>query len=210
MEDRVTATLSFDGNVPRPLAAEAPRATHFIVDSINKVAWPGLRIGWVRTDVQAAQRLRSAKALADLYSSLPSQLMAVEVLRHFDEIAVSRTSQLVAQYGALVDEIERLLPEWEVSANRGGLVSWVGLPRGSANSFSRHAARYGVAVTGGQEFAASNLVDDHLRIPFTEPSPVLRAGVARMAEAWSTYEVQPATALVTTPPSTSNVTRSGL
>ena len=52
VEDRVTAHLAFDGNVPRPLAAETPHAAHFVVDSINKVAWPGLRIGWVRTDAQ--------------------------------------------------------------------------------------------------------------------------------------------------------------
>ncbi len=185
VEDRVTAHLAFDGRVPRPLAAETPGAAHFVVDSINKIAWPGLRIGWVRADVQAAQRLRSAKALADLYSPLPSQLMALRVLEHFDEVVQARVAQLVEQHEVLVHELARQLPEWDVPVVDGGLVAWVGLPRGSGSSFGKHAARYGVAVAGGHEFSAPT--DDHLRIPFTAPPDVLRAGVTRLAEAWATY-----------------------
>ena len=68
----------------------------------------------------------------------------------------------------------------------GGLVAWVGLPRGSATSFGKHAARFGVAWPAGR--SSPPRFDDHLRIPFTAPPDVLRIGVARLAEAWASYD----------------------
>lgn len=188
LEDRVAARLSFGPAVPRPLAAEAPAGFHFVADSVNKVAWTGARIGWVRADVNTIQDLRSTKAMADLYSSIPTQLLALAILEDFDDIVARRREQLRGQYATLTREIERRLPDWQLTPRSGGLVDWIRLPRGTATGFAQHAAGFGVAVTGGREFAASTLVDDHLRLPFTSSEELLVEAIERLGRAWETYD----------------------
>src|SRR3546814_335870 len=63
VEDRVAARLAFDGNVPPPLAVHQTPGSSPVVDSINKVAWGGLRVGWVRADVRTVRELRTSRAL---------------------------------------------------------------------------------------------------------------------------------------------------
>lgn len=191
IEDRVAATLAFDGRVPPPLATHEPGAAHFLVDSVNKTAWPGLRIGWVRTDAAVANRLRSARAHADLYSPIPSQVAALTVLDEIDAITTERTAQLSAAAEVVSTRIAELLPEWEVSDVRGGMVAWVRLPDASASAFARVAARHGVAIGSGREFSASTIDDEHVRIPFTAPIPALEEAIARLATAWAAFRHRP-------------------
>ena len=187
VEDRVTASLAFDGNVPPPLAVHRDDAVHLTVNSVNKVAWPGLRIGWVRTDAHTINELRSARALADCFSSAPSQLMTLSVLEHYDEILADRVAQLDEQSNVLLDEVSRRLPEWRVNRPRGGLVAWAEVPGGNAERFCRFAAGFGVSVAGGREFSSSLIDDRHVRLPFTAPPAELVEGVARLAEAWAGF-----------------------
>ncbi len=188
IEDRVAAALGFDGRLAPPLAALRPEASHFVVDSVNKLAFPGLRIGWVRAEPQAIERLRAAKATLDLFASIPSQLMALEILEHYDTVRAGRVEELELRHAVLTDAVSTHLPEWVQNPVRGGLCIWVGLPRGSASDFARFAARYGVSVAGSQEFSASSVVDDHIRLPFTRPPEHLVEGVRRLGLAWADYD----------------------
>ncbi len=188
LEDRVVASLAFDGQVAPPLASHRPDGTHFVVDSINKVAWPGLRIGWVRADAQVIDRLRAAKASMDLFAPMPSQLMALAMLEHFDEVCRDRVAQLDHRAQVLSEALSEMLPEWHRHPVRGGLVAWVGLPRGTASEFARFAAKFGVDVAGSREFSSSTIIDDHLRLPFSRPTDDLVEAVRRLAVAWSAYE----------------------
>lgn len=191
VEDRVVARLAFDGQVPVPLAASAPddgrSGSHLVVDSISKVAWPGLRLGWIRADAQVIARLRSLRALADLYSSTHSQISALALLADLDAIVDERIAELRDQADHLVAAMNRDLPEWEVHRPRGGLVLWIRLPEGSASLFSEHAARFGVLVANGRQFG-SNSDDQHVRIPFTAPTDELDEGVRRLAAAWAQFD----------------------
>lgn len=187
VEDRVTASLAFDGVNPPPLAVHRSDAVHLTVDSVNKVAWPGLRIGWVRASAHMINELRSARALADCFSSAPSQLMTLEVLEHFDEIRADRVAQMRDRSTVLLDEVTKHLPDWRVNRPRGGLVAWAELPGGNAGRFCRFAAGFGVAVAGGREFSSSLIDDRHVRLPFTASKAELVEGVARLAEAWGQF-----------------------
>ncbi len=187
VEDRVAAGLAFDRQVPPPLSIHRPDGVHFVADSLNKIAWPGLRIGWVRADPQAIESLRSGRVLVDLFAPLPSQLMALAVLEHYDEILAERLAELESQADALRTAMARLLPEWELGPIRGGLVSWARLPEGTPSGFADVAARFGVGVAGGREFAAGPTVDQHIRVPFTAPADVLVEGIERLATAWRAF-----------------------
>lgn len=184
LEDRVAASLAFDGVVPPPLAAHGPEVLGSTVDSLSKTVWAGLRIGWVRTDTATVQALRGRKALADLWTSIPSQLLALEVLPHLDDLVRERTGALRRQYAALVDALGDGLPDWHVHPVRGGMVVRVDLPHGSAGAFARFATRYGVAIAAGAQFSTSTVDDTFVRIPFTLPESVTLDAVDRLAAAW--------------------------
>lgn len=195
IEDRVASRLAFDGVVAPPLAVHQPNAPHVIVDSINKTAWPGLRLGWVRADTALISELRGARAGADLFSPIPSQLTALRVLDDLDAIAAERSARLCAAADALLGGLTEQLPDWEVRRPAGGMVLWVRLPGVSATAFARLANRFGVAVGTGREFSSSTIDDEHIRLPFTRPIPELREAVGRLAAAWSAFtETEPALA----------------
>lgn len=187
VEDRVFTPIAFDGNVPPPLAVHRPEANIFVVDSLDKAAWSGLRIGWVRADPQAIHQLRSLKAIIDLWSPIPSQLLAVQAIDELDAILRERIDELRPRAAFFIDELRHRLPEWELAPVRGGFIVWARLPYGSASAFARFAARYGVAIASGREFSTTQTVDDHLRLPFTLPEPTLREAVDRLAQAWDAF-----------------------
>ena len=187
LEDRVVATIPFDGVVPTTLAALRPDAPIIVVDSLSKWAWAGLRIGWVRADPVLIRRLRGTRQLADQSTSVPAQLLAMELL----DAAPLLRRQVGAKHARVLETLESLLgdqlPEWRYLRPPGGLWLWAELPGGSADAFIRTAAVHGVAIAGSSEFAASESPDDHIRIPFTAPPESLHEGVRRLGEAWREY-----------------------
>ncbi|MDH5520182.1 MAG: PLP-dependent aminotransferase family protein, partial [Acidimicrobiia bacterium] len=187
LEDRVAAMLNLDQQVPAPLAAGRPKTAHVTIDSLNKLTWPGLRIGWIRTDTPTVAKLRAAKALNDLYSSIPSQLMALEIMENLDELTNARRVMLMERSNTLIDAVDRLLPEWEYRRPQGGVWLWVKLPGGRAGAFARTARSHGVSVATSAEFAAHTDPDEHIRLPFTQTPEVLVAAVDRLARAWEVF-----------------------
>ena len=187
IEDRVAALLNFDHNVPPPLAAARPEAAHVTIDSLNKLTWPGVRIGWVRTDTPTVAKLRAAKALNDLYSSIPSQLMALGMLEAIDELTAARREMMVERSTTLTAAIADRLPDWEFRRPQGGVVLWVKIPGGRAGAFARAARTFGISVATSAEFAAHSDPDEHIRIPFTQSPEILVAAVDRLARAWEAF-----------------------
>ena len=187
IEDRVAALMGFNGEVPPPLAAHRPDGSHVTIGSLNKVTWPGLRIGWIRTDTPTVATLRAAKALNDLYSSIPSQLMALDTFGSLGELQQVRRDKMFEQATMLMSELRTRLPEWRFRSPQGGVVLWVELPGGRATAFSQTARSFGVSVPTSAEFAAGADGDDHLRLPFTLPPRVLQEAVQRLATAWSRF-----------------------
>lgn len=187
VEDRVASLLNFDHHVPPPLAADRPEAAHVTIDSLNKLTWPGLRLGWIRTDTPTVAKLRSAKALNDLYSSIPSQLMALEIMYELDALTDARRAMMMERSSTLVDAVTRQLPDWEFRRPQGGVVLWVKLPGGRAGAFARTARSHGVSVATSAEFAAHSDPDEHIRLPFTQSPEVLAIAVERLARAWDAF-----------------------
>jgi DNA-binding transcriptional MocR family regulator len=188
IEDRVVAGVSFDGVVPRTLAAERPDAPIIVVESVSKWAWAGLRIGWLRADPVLVRRLRGARQLADQSTSVPGQLLALDFLAHADEQRRDSSRRHHEKLRLLQQAMSEHLPEWRYDAPRGGLSLWTQLPVGSASALARVAATHGVSVAGSAAFAASaSAPDDHIRIPFTAADDVLIEGVRRLGAAWREY-----------------------
>lgn len=188
LEDRVLAPVSFDGIVPSSLAGLRPDAPILVSESVSKWAWGGLRVGWLRADPVLVRRLRASRQLADQSTSIPAQLLALDFLEHAQALRREVSERHARMLEVLRELLAEHLPEWRYAPPRGGLSLWAQLPEGpagSADELIRLAAMRGVAVAGSGAFAASTSSDDHIRIPFTAPEPMLREGILRLGEAWS-------------------------
>jgi len=187
VEDAALADLGFAAEPPAPLAAFHSDAPVFTVGSLSKLFWGGLRIGWMRAPRHIIAQLERAKLVMDHGSSIPSQVLALRLFEHVDEIRDARRKLLAERCELLCELVAGQLPSWSFEPPLGGLSLWVELPYGSATDLARVAQRHGVAIAPGPVYSASNSFDDHLRIPFVQPTEILREGVARLARAWHEY-----------------------
>lgn len=187
IEDRVVAGIAFDGIVPPTLASERADAPIIVVESVSKWAWAGLRIGWLRADPVLVRRLRGARQLADQSTSVPGQLIALDLIAHADELRRANSRVHQERLRLLQRLMSEHLPDWRVEPPRGGLSLWAALPAGSADALARIAAAHGVSIAGSAAFAASASSDDHIRIPFTATENVLEEGIRRLGAAWQEY-----------------------
>ncbi|MCK2034650.1 PLP-dependent aminotransferase family protein [Microbacterium sp. SSW1-49] len=187
IEDRVVAGISFDGVVPPTLAAERADAPVIVVESVSKWAWAGLRIGWLRADPVLVRRLRGARQLADQSTSVPGQLIALDLIARADDLRRENSRVHQERLRLLEQLMAEHLPDWRYDPPRGGLSLWVALPVGSSAALVRVAATHGVSIAGSAAFAASASPDDHIRIPFTAPDDVLAEGIRRLGAAWREY-----------------------
>lgn len=196
IDDMVLSHLPLDGlATPPPLAhfaetGPASRRTDLVitVDSLAKIFWGGLRIGWLRASPGLVNRLARVKTIVDLGSSPVLQLVGSQLLDVLDETVAERTVELQAGLDRTRALLERLLPEWEYRIPRGGQVLWIRLPRGSARGLAAIALRHGVRIATGPALSPGETFDDHLRIPFTLPEPLLAEGLHRLATAWNGYD----------------------
>lgn len=187
VEDRAFASLAFDRRVPLPIAAARPDAPILTVDSLSKVVWDGLRLGWLRASADLVGRLRLVRAVEDLGTAVPSQLLGLQLLPRLDDLLAERVTELAAKAAAAQEVVGRLLPDWSVAPVVGGGALWVTIPA-SARAFAAHAARRGVLVVTDETFATGESPDRHLRLPFTGAPDVVADALERLAAAWADFD----------------------
>lgn len=184
VEDMVLADLRYDGSQPSPIAARTRVATVIAIGSISKLGWGGLRIGWMRAPNNVMERLVRARLSADLGSSIPSQVIAAGVLASFDEVARVRQATLMKRASLAEETLAASVPSWNVQSPEGGLSLWVDLGAPLAEPLAQVAARFGVTIASGISASVEGAYDDHIRLCFDRPEPVLLEGLRRLTAAW--------------------------
>lgn len=187
VEDNILAELTFDGRRIPPIAAFARGGRVLSLGSVSKISWGGLRVGWVRGDADVIDRLGRLKAAADFGVSALSQFVACHVLDDLDQVAATQRQRIEARLDVVLDELPRQLPDWAWTRPAGGLSLWIRLPVGNADDFLQVALRHGVDVLPGSAHGVDDANDSYLRLSYTQPEPVLREGVRRLAAAWAEY-----------------------
>ena len=195
VEDLVLDELRYDGDPGTPLWSLAPERV-LATGSLSKVAWGGLRVGWLRAPRPVVLRLARVKGALNLGVGAFDQLAALELLKRYDEICESRRRQAEAHMRALYEALTRELPDWPVEPAEGGWSLWVPLPSGSAAAFAQLALRHAVAVAPGGASSPDQDFPDCVRVCFGPAPALLEEAARRLAAAWS--EFVPATAPVTT------------
>ena len=187
IDDFTSAYLAFDEQLPVPIAAAGEPEHVITIGSLSKVAWGGLRIGWIRAPRSLIAQLAARKVDMDLSTSPINQALAVRLLARFDELVPLARQAARTRLDALEEALRRQLPSWSWIRPAGGLCLWVRLPAGDAATFSHLAADHAVIVRPGPQFSADGSCRDRLRLAYGHEPALLEEAVTRLAAAWAAF-----------------------
>lgn len=188
IEDNTLEYFPMDAATIRPIAAFAgDDAPVLSVGSVNKAAWGGLRVGWIRGPHRLISRVAELKALTDLGSPLIDQAIAARIVPQLDEVRERHRATLLHHRQVITDLLTTQLPDWEWNTPHGGASLWVHLPAGDASAYAQVALRHGVELIPGQMMSPASAHHGYFRLPFTQDPAVLEEIVHRLAEAWHAY-----------------------
>lgn len=164
--DETFVELSLDQvSMPPPAARWAGRRG-ITVGSLSKAVWGGLRIGWIRAEVEIVQRLAAVRAHLDMASPVLEQLVATRIMASLPEFVDDRRELARRRRDALAAGLGRHLPEWGYTLPRGGLWIWAELPAPISTRLAVHAGEHGLMLTPGPRFGGDGLLERYLRLPF--------------------------------------------
>lgn len=181
--DETCAELDIDrGWTPQPFAAHG---SAILLGSMAKIAWGGMRIGWIRaTTAEQTARLLAARASIDLGTPLLEQCIAIELLDDMDALLARARERLSAGREAVAAGLAEHLPGAAMPRVPGGLAAWVDLGGPWSTALSLAARDRGLLLPPGPRFSPSGVLDRYARIPITWEPEVTAAAMARLGDAW--------------------------
>lgn len=184
--DESLAELRLDGPAELPLAAHGAPDSPLVltVGSASKMAWGGLRVGWIRTTPAMVRRLSATRASMDLGGPILDQLVTARLLAGAEPLLATRRAELVAARDHLLGRLAAVFPGWRPSRPDGGLSLWVDLGAPMSSRLAVAARRRGVLLAAGPRFGLDGAFERYLRLPFTLRRDRVDAAVDRLAAAW--------------------------
>lgn len=166
------------------------RGDTVLLRSFSKLAFPGLRTGWVIGPRPLIARLTEAKQVSDLHTD---QLSQAVLLRFAASGRLAEHCRRVLEeggrrLGAAIAACEQFLPsECSFTRPRGGMNLWIRLPRPlDAGELLARAERDGVNYLPGRVFAVSGSHAGALRLSFAALAPAeIRAGIEILSRIFS-------------------------
>jgi 2-aminoadipate transaminase len=187
IEDHIYARLRARGERV-PSLKQLDRSNLVIqVDSFSKIAFPGLRVGWIVAPANVIDRLRLVKQSTDLHTGQLGQAILAEYMRrglltrHLERTRKAYSARLAA----LEQALERHMPpgtKW--TRPEGGMCLWVELPPGfDASELLIHVRERGVLFSPGRYFYLQNPMPNTLRLGFAglQERDIAR-GIATLAD----------------------------
>jgi DNA-binding transcriptional MocR family regulator len=189
IDDESLVDLSFNGDVPRPLASFAANAPLYSVGSLSKLFWGGLRIGWVRCPGDAVGPILRLKSVSDLGTSLVSQAIALRLLEQRVAMTSARREQLSNKLVLWSDLLRTHLPSWAFAPPSGGLSLWVDTGV-DASALAQIALREGVALVTSAETTVDRTAATYVRLPLALEDRLIEEGVRRLACAYGHFTAE--------------------
>jgi 2-aminoadipate transaminase len=183
IENDIYGPLTYEGEPIAAIKRLDQTGDTILLRSFSKVAFPGLRVGWVIAPRPLIERLTETKQWSDLHTDQLSQA----VLLRFAEsgrLEQHRQRMLVAgleRLEAALEACAAYLPSGtKFTRPRGGMSLWVELPAAlDAAELLPRAEREGVTYLPGKYFAVSRPQPNGLRISFAGMTPEeIRSGLA--------------------------------
>ena len=189
--DNTLADLAFAGRAVDELDELCRAVPVITVESLSKVAWAGLRIGWLRAEGALGERIARVRVAGDLGPSVPSQLLAQQLLSEHDQMAAQRRVRLARSVRDAIGRLEADFGDWQVAAPAGSSAIWPALPVDDSVTFVALARRHGVHVTPGAAHRVGGGASSHLRLCVDRPAAQVEEGLDRLAAAWEDLVSRP-------------------
>ena len=182
IENDIYGGLTYEGEPIPTLKRLDDTGDAILLRSFSKLAFPGLRVGWVIAPRLLIERLTEAKLWSDLHTD---QLSQAVLLRFAESGRLARHRERMLEAGrerlhAALSACEKYLPrEAKFSRPRGGMSLWVRLPEPlDAGELLPRAEREGVTYLPGRYFAVTRQARNSLRISFAGMTPdQIRSGI---------------------------------
>jgi 2-aminoadipate transaminase len=186
VEDHIYAWLLSRGE-RLPSLKQLDRANVVIqTDSVSKIAFPGLRVGWVVAPANVIERLRVVKQATDLHTDQLSQAALAEFMRRGLLVRhVARMRKLCASRLAAVEEalVRHMPAETRWTHPNGGMCMWLELPPGfDANELLVRARERGVVFAPGRYFYVHSPQPNTLRLAFGLEERQIAKGIAVLGD----------------------------
>jgi len=187
LEDHIYARLRARGESV-PSLKQLDRSNLVIqIDSFSKIAFPGLRVGWIVAPSNVIERLRVAKQSTDLHTGLLAQAILAEYMRR--GLLAGHLKRTRKAYSGRLAALEEALTKYMPSGTKwtrpeGGMCVWVELPPGfDSNELSIHTRERGVVYAPGRFFYFQNPQPNTLRLGFAGLAERdITRGVATLAD----------------------------
>ena len=182
IENDIYGALRYEGAALPTLKEMDETGGTILIRSFSKIAFPGLRVGWIIAPRPVVQRLMEAKQLTDLHTDQFSQAALLQFAKT-GRLRTHQTNMLSAgaeRLRAILRACGQFLPAdstW--SRPQGGMNLWVELPEHlDAGDLLARAQAAGVTYLPGRHFEVSRNHSNALRLSF--------AGLAktRFRKAW--------------------------
>ncbi|HWE51341.1 MAG TPA: PLP-dependent aminotransferase family protein [Bryobacteraceae bacterium] len=167
IENDIYSELSYTGAALPKLKQLDPNV--ILLGSFSKVAFPGIRVGWIIAPRPVIKRVTELKQLADLHTDHLSQAF----LLHFAEtgkLAQHRENVIAAakeKLRALEQSCRRYLDGCVWNMPAGGMNIWIQLPAGvDAVALRGLAQQAGIDYLPGRYFSIARPLDSGLRLSF--------------------------------------------
>jgi DNA-binding transcriptional MocR family regulator len=182
LEDDPYGLVRFDGEAP-PTLFELEGGTRVAYSSsFSKTIAPGLRVGYFVLPPGLERELEALATSTYITPVLLGQATVFEFLRrgNFEPNLERVTKLLGARRDAMLEALERELPDARWSRPQGGYFIWLELPEGAdAGALLERAAAAGVTYVPGADFGGA---PNTARLAFSFVSPdEIREGVRRLA-----------------------------
>jgi 2-aminoadipate transaminase len=182
LEDDPYGLVRYDGQAP-PTLFELEGGTHVAYSSsFSKTIAPGLRVGYFVLPSVLERELEALATSTYITPVLLGQATVFEFLRrgNFDPNLERVSALLGARRDAMLEALERELPDARWSKPQGGYFIWLELPEGAdAGALLEHASAAGVTFVPGADFGGA---PNTARLAFSFVSPdEIREGVRRLA-----------------------------
>ena len=180
IEIDIYSELAYSAENPLPRLKELD-ANVILLGSFSKVAFPGVRVGWIIAPRPVIARVTELKQLADLHTDHLSQAFLLRfaesgrLARHQDVVIAAAKEKL----RALEQSCRRNLTGCTYQVPSGGMNMWINLPGGlDAVALRGLAQQAGIDYLPGRYFSVSRPLDSGLRLSFAglEPNEI-RKGI---------------------------------
>jgi DNA-binding transcriptional MocR family regulator len=182
LEDDPYGLVRFDGEAPPTLFELEGGIRVAYSSSFSKTIAPGLRVGYFVLPLALERELEALATSTYITPVLLGQATVFEFLRRGNfEPNLERVSRLLgARRDAMLEALERELPDARWSRPQGGYFVWLELPEGAdAGALLERATAAGVTFVPGADFGGA---PNTARLAFSFVSPdEIREGVRRLA-----------------------------